>query len=101
MNGNKVLTPDGTGKNFIYYAKGNYNFKKIPTSRSGWITGFTSPNYNGDVYARINPGFPFTIYNYFNFTESMRNSGVIDYMDIKEPKSLYFDEDFFFNYQYE
>ena len=99
MNGNRVLTPDGTVTTFVYYAKGNYDFKKIPTSRKGWITGFTSPNYNGDVYARISTDFPFYLVKYFNFTESMRNSGVVDYMDIKEPKSLYYDEDFFFNYQ--
>jgi len=101
MNGNKVLITDGTATTFIYYARGNYDFKKIPISRKGWITGFTSPNYNGDVYARISTDFPFYLVRYFNFTESMRNSGVIDYMDIKEPKSLYYDEDFFFNYQYE
>jgi hypothetical protein len=101
MNGNKVLITDGTGTTFVYYARGNYDFKKIPTSRKGWITGFTSPNNNGDVYARISTDFPFYLVRYFNFTESMRNSGVIDYMDIKEPKSLYYDEDFFFNYQYE
>ena len=101
MNGNKVLITDGTATNFIYYARGNYDFKRIPISRKGWITGFTSPNYNGDVFARISTDFPFYLVRYFNFTESMRNSGVIDYMDIKEPKSLYFDEDFFFNYQYE
>lgn len=100
MNGNHVLMPDGTGKTFIYYAKGNYDFKKIPLSKSGYIIGFTSPNYNGDVYARIDT-YPFNIYHNFNFTESMRNSGVIDYMRFREPKSLYFDEDFFFNYQYE
>ena len=98
MNGNKILTPDGTGKTFIYYARGNFDFKKIPTSRKGWISGFTSPNYDGIVYARINPGFPFTIYNYFNFTESMRNSGVVNYMKMEAPNSLFFDEDFFFNY---
>lgn len=101
MNGNRVLTPDGTGKTFIFYTRDNYSFKKIPTSRSGWITGFTSPNHNGDVYARISTRFPFYLNKCFNFTESMRNSGVVDYMDIREPKSLYFDEDFFFNYQYE
>lgn len=101
MNGHKVLITDGTGTTFIYYARGNYDFKKIPISRSGWITGFTSPNYQGDVYARISTDFPFYFNKCFNFTESMRNSGVIDYMDIKEPKSLYYDEDFFFNYQYE
>lgn len=101
MNGNKLVTPDGTGKTFIFYARGNYSFKKIPTSQRGWITGFTSPNYNGEVYARICSAFPFYQNRCFNFTKSMRNSGVVDYMDIKEPKSLYFDEDFFFNYQYE
>jgi len=100
MNGNHVLMPDGTGKTFIYYARDNYDFKKIPLSKSGYIIGFTSPNYNGDVYARIDT-YPFNIYHNFNFTQSMRNSGVLDYMDIKEPKTLYFDEDFFFNYQYE
>ena len=101
MNGNKVLITDGTGTTFVYYARGNYDFKKIPTSRKGWITGFTSPNNNEDVYARISTDFPFYLVGYFNFTESMRNSGVIDFMDIKESKSLYYDEDFFFNYQYE
>ena len=100
MNGNHVLMPDGTGKTFFYYAKGNYDFKKIPLSKSGYIIGFTSPNYNGDVYARIDT-YPFNIHHNFNFTQSMRNSGVIDYMRFREPKSLYFDEDFFFNYLYE
>lgn len=101
MNGNKVLLPDGTGKTFIYYAKSNFDFKKIPTNGKGWIFGFTSPNYKGDVYARISHGFPYKLDMVFNFTESMRNSGVWDYMDIKEPKSLYFDEDFFFTYSEE
>ena len=101
MNGNRVITPDNTGKTFIYYTRYDYNFKKIQTNIKACITGFTSPNYNGDVYARISQGFPFKLSNNFNFTESMRNSGVVDYMDIKEPKSLYYDEDFFFNYQYE
>lgn len=101
MNGNKVLTPDLTGKTFIYYARGNYDFKKIPTNKNSVITGFTSPNYSGDVYARISQGFPFKLGSYFNFTESMRKSGVIDYMEIKEPKSLYYDEDFFFTYHNE
>lgn len=101
MNGNRVITPDNTGKTFIYYTRYDYNFKKIQTNIKACMTGFTSPNYNGDVYARISQGFPFKLSNNFNFTESMRNSGVVDYMDIKEPKSLYYDEDFFFNYQYE
>lgn len=101
MNGNRILMPDGTVKSFIYYARGNYDFKKIPISKTGYIEGFTSPNYAGDVYAGFGMSYPFTLYRYFNFTEAMRNSGVLDYMDIKEPKSLYFDEDFFFNYQYE
>ena len=100
MNGNHILMPDGSVDTFIYYAKDNYDFKKIPLSKSGYIIGFTSPNYNGDVYARIDT-YPFNIHHNFNFTQSMRNSGVIDYMIIKESKSLYYDEDFFFNYQYE
>lgn len=100
MNGNRILMPDGTVKTFIYYTRGNYDFKKIPINKTGYIIGFTSPNYAGDVYARFDT-YPFNIYHNFNFTQSMRNSGVVDYMDIKVPKSLYFDEDFFFNYQYE
>lgn len=101
MNGNRILMPDGSVKTFIYYARGNYDFKKIPISEHGYIEGFTSPNYAGDVYAGFGMAFPFTLYRYFNFTEAMRKSGVTDYMNIKDPKPLYFDEDFFFNYQYE
>lgn len=101
MNGNRVLTPDGTGNTFIYYTRGNYEFKKIPISKKGWITGFSSPNYAGNVFARICTSFPFYLNKCFNFTEAMRNSGVIDFMEIKESKSLYYDEDFFFTYHYE
>ena len=101
MNGNRVLMPDGSVSTFLYYARGNYDFVEIPLNKKGYIVGFTSPNYNNDVYARISTDFPFYLVRYFNFTKSMRNSGVVDYMEIKEPKSLYYDEDFFFNYQYE
>ena len=103
MNGNKVLTPDLTGQGFIYYARDNYDFKKIPVTGNGLISGFTSPNYNGDVYARfsLNPSFPFRLTNYFNFTQSMRNSGVFDYMLFSEQIPTFFDEDFFFTYQNE
>ena len=97
MNGNKVLMPDGTGKGFIYYTRDNYQFIKIPTNKGNrYIEGFTSPNYNGDVYAGFGMSFPYTLYRCFNFTEAMRNSGVNDFMVIKDHKPEYFDEDFFF-----
>lgn len=100
MNGNKIITPDLTGKDFIYYARDNYDFIKIPTTVKRVITGFTSPNYNGDVYARLGAqSYPFKLAYYFNFTQSMRNSGVRDYMAFKEQKSSFFDEDFFFTYR--
>ena len=95
MNGNKVITPDGRGKD-IYYARDNYNFVKIPTSVGKCILGFTSPNYNGDVYARVGSG---RLSNFFNFTRAMRNSGVFDYMRFEEQNSSFFDDDFFFIYQ--
>ena len=95
MNGNKVITPDGRGKD-IYYARDNYNFVKIPTSVGECILGFTSPNYNGDVYARFATG---KLSEFFNFTHAMRNSGVIDYMRFEEQNSSFFDDDFFFIYQ--
>jgi len=96
MNGNKVLMPDGSVKSYIYFAKNNYCFTKIPISIKGYIEGFTSPNYAGDVYAGWGMSFPYTLYRCFNFTEAMRNSGVKDFMAIKEPQTEYFDEDFFF-----
>ena len=96
MNGNKILMPDGTAKSFIYYARDNYEFKKIRTSENRYIEGFTSPNYNGDIYAGFGMGFPYTLYRCFNFTEAMRNSGVTDFMVINRPKPEYFDEDFYF-----
>lgn len=96
MNGNKVLMPDGSAWDFIYYTKNNYEFRKIPISIKRYIEGFTSPNYNGDIYAGFMTGFPFTLYRCFNFTEAMRNSGVTDFMVIKDPKPEYFDEDFYF-----
>lgn len=95
MNGNHVLMPDGSVKTFIYYARDNYDFRKIPLSQTGYIQGFTSPNYAGDVYAGYYNGTP---YKYFNFTKAMRDSGVKDYMEIKNPMTMYYDEDFFFSY---
>ena len=97
MNGNKVLMPDGGGAGFIYYTRDNYQFVKIPTNkRNRYIEGFTSPNYAGDVYAGFMTSFPYTLFHCFNYTAAMRNSGVKDFMVIKDPKPEYFDEDFFF-----
>lgn len=83
-NGNRILTGDYTGKGFIYFAYKDYTFMKIPTSKSSnTINGFTSPNNAGDVYARLGKGTftgIVTIGKLFNLTESMRQSGVSNFM---------------------
>lgn len=84
-NGNRLLTGDYTGRGFIYYAYKDFNFKKITTSKtSNTINGFTSPNNAGDIYARLGTGkitgVVMTIGKLFNLTESMRQSGVTNFM---------------------
>lgn len=83
-NGNRILTGDYTGKGFIYYAYKDYTFMKIPTNKSkNAIDGFTSPNDAGDIYARLGTGAfsgVVTIGKLFNLTESLRQSGVTNFM---------------------
>lgn len=83
-NGNRILTGDYTGKGFIYYANKDFTFKRIATNRpSNTINGFTSPNSAGDIYARLGTGVTtgiVTIGKLFNLTESMRQSGVTNFM---------------------
>lgn len=79
LYGNKIITPDYTGAGFIYYATGDLKFKKVNLSRNVVVSGITSANYNGDVYARTS-GFPYQLSNrMYNLSKSIRQSGLSSY----------------------
>lgn len=86
-NGNKLLFPDGAARGKFWYCKNDFIFRQINLSENVVLSGFTSPNYNGDIYVRKgDPGgtsasFPFWLNpaRMINLTKSMRNSGCPDF----------------------
>lgn len=87
--GNKLIGPDGLGRNRIWYAKNDVNFKELFIDMDGYDytpMNIIGPNYNGDV---ICLGFNGMSDNAtaclnlqgkrFSLTDAFRNAGVVDF----------------------